>query len=140
MSEIIKVAFVNQPKTPQAKSGSIKTEDGRYLGVFANKLSQFAVGGSYEIETKAREYNGKTYHDITSAKPVSAPSGNGNGAHATGNLGGIEWGNAKNVAAQLVANGVTPENFDSFLKLARMVYAATPTEVTVESATDGQPW
>jgi hypothetical protein len=46
----ITVAFVNPPKTPGSKKGSIKGEDGVYYGVWADKLYQFQKGGRYSIE------------------------------------------------------------------------------------------
>lgn len=56
----VKVAFVNQPK-PGRKQGSIKTEEGTYIGVWPEQLSKFKPGGTYEIEYETNE---KGYHTM----------------------------------------------------------------------------
>lgn len=59
----VTVAYVNQPKDG-AKKGTIKTEDGQYYGVWADKLFQYAQGGKYTVEYEESTYQGKTYKTI----------------------------------------------------------------------------
>ena len=125
-TETIKVAYVNEPQAGK-KQGTIKTEDGRYFGVYPDKLNQFQVGNTYEIEYSSRQWNGKTLHSVTGVKSSStSQSTNGNGAQAPTSGDDIRWGNAKNVAAQLIRAGISPDNFSAFAELANLVYALQP--------------
>lgn len=54
----VKVAYVNPPK-PGKKMGSIKDESGNYYGVWPDKLGQFSVGGTYNIEYETGTFNGR---------------------------------------------------------------------------------
>ena len=67
----VTVSFVNQPKEGK-KQGSIKTKDNALYGVFENMLGQFQPGSTYEIEYDSREWQGKTFHTVKSAKQVAA--------------------------------------------------------------------
>ena len=76
--------FVNPPKEG-ARSGSIKATDGRYYGFEAKNYptASWEKGVPYEVEVKSREYNGKTYWDVTKrhgAARQESGSSSGNGA------------------------------------------------------------
>ena len=77
--------FVNPPQQGK-KSGSIKTPENEYYGVPAAMLGQFTQGGTYTVEYKTREWNGKTYKDILSISQAQAPSQN------QGSGGGSKYG------------------------------------------------
>jgi hypothetical protein len=77
----VTVQFVNDPK-PGGKKGSIKTTDGAYYGVWADKLHEFKPGGVYEVEYDESQFQGKTYRNINTSKGVkliqeAAPKTNG---------------------------------------------------------------
>jgi hypothetical protein len=80
MTTAIIPEFVNPPKEG-ARSGSIKATDGRYYGFEAKKYptSSWEKGKTYNVELKSREYNGKTYWDITARHEGTAPRSNGAG-------------------------------------------------------------
>jgi hypothetical protein len=65
----IEVAYVNDPK-PGGKKGSVKTKDGAYYGVWADKLSLFKPGGTYEVEYDESQFQGKTYRNIKTDKGI----------------------------------------------------------------------
>jgi hypothetical protein len=128
---IINVKYVNQPKEGK-KQGSIKTDDGRFFGVYPELLGSFSAG-TYEIEFKSRDFNGKTYHTVTSAKPVAAPPSSGNGASARSNGTGstsdqIRWQTCLKVAGNVFTG--TPEIAagakGGLLEYARALFAADP--------------
>lgn len=52
-TETVQVQYVNPPK-PGKKMGSIKTADGRYMGVWPDKLTRFQQGGTYTIKTETQ--------------------------------------------------------------------------------------
>lgn len=64
-------AYVNQP-APGKKEGSIKLKDGSFYGVPPAMLSQLQPNNTYEVEFTEREWNGKIFRSIKSAKLVSA--------------------------------------------------------------------
>lgn len=65
------VKFVNQPQEGK-KMGNIKTEDGSTL-FFDPKKHSFEKGKVYEVTTSSREWQGKTYTDITGVQQISSP-------------------------------------------------------------------
>ena len=76
--ETVMVQYVNQPKEGK-KQGSIKTDDGRYFGVWPEKLCLYTPGEFYEIEYDAQY---KTVKRIVtgpgaSGSASSAPRANG---------------------------------------------------------------
>lgn len=77
MKTTIKVLYNNPPK-PDKKTGSIKSEDGRIFQVWPDKLANFVVGKSYEIDYSERDWQGKKFHTVTHFQEV-----NGNGASTT---------------------------------------------------------
>lgn len=85
----VTVAFVNPPK-PGRKQGSIKTEDGVYIGVWPEMLGQFAKGGTYEIEYDSQTgKDGRVYHSLkklvsgsNGAQAPLNPSAGGGQSHA----------------------------------------------------------
>lgn len=81
----IQVAFVNAPQDGKNK-GSIKTSEGEYFGVWANQIGVFRQGASYEIEYKERNWNGKTYRDVTKARPHDRPSVVNAAPHGAGSV------------------------------------------------------
>lgn len=73
----ITVKYVNPPAAGKQK-GSVKTADGQYFDVWADKIPNFQPNGVYDITYESREYNGRTYHTIKTANPkgsAPAPSG-----------------------------------------------------------------
>ena len=62
--ETITVQYVNQPRG-NSKKGTIKSSDGRYFGVWPDKLSLFEANHSYTIEFDQEQYQGKTYNQFT---------------------------------------------------------------------------
>jgi hypothetical protein len=55
----------------------VVTTEGRRLGFFKELAATitFQIGGTYEVETKATEYDGKTLVNIVKAKQVAASPG-----------------------------------------------------------------
>lgn len=84
----VKVAYVNPPKEGK-KMGSIKTPDGQYYGVWADKLYQFQQGQSYDVEYETGQYNGRETRTI---KKV------------------IETGRASSGSAQRTSGGSQPDD------------------------------
>jgi hypothetical protein len=81
-TKIVTISFVNQPKQPGGKKGTIKTKDNEIYGVWADKLANFQPGKTYEIKFEESEYNGKTYRTVTNWTEKTAeqpPAGNGSG-------------------------------------------------------------
>lgn len=56
------------------KRSTVLTTDGRTLGVWTDKLGAFGLeqGSSYEVETEARDFNGRTLTNIVQAKRLAA--------------------------------------------------------------------
>lgn len=136
MKTTIKIAYVNQPKEGK-KKGNVKTEDGRYFGVWPDKLSQFTPGKTYEVEYETSSFKGKEYQSIKSiiAESTSQTTNGSNGTASNGNgADGMAWGNAKNAAAQLMSGaGTGPGIFDAYIELARQIYAAQPYDVVADT-------
>ncbi len=61
-----KVLYINDAK-PGQRSGNIKLENGWYINVMPDDLGRFRKGGTYAIEFKERNYQGRTYRDLVSA-------------------------------------------------------------------------
>lgn len=88
----ITVAYVNPPKEGK-RNGSIKTVEGAYYDCPPALLGMFAKGGTYNVNTTSREWQGRTFHTIASleAQPTAPdqaarrfapdPKPNGNGAY-----------------------------------------------------------
>jgi hypothetical protein len=71
MSEIITVAGVTHPAAGK-KQGKIQDTQGRIWQVWADKISQFNAGQSYEILTsKTTQFNGATYVTIGEFRPLT---------------------------------------------------------------------
>ena len=58
----------------ETRSAVITTE-GRRLGVWTDKMGKLDLveGGTYEVETQSKEFNGKTLTNIVNAKRIEAP-------------------------------------------------------------------
>lgn len=69
----VTVAYVNPPAQGK-KQGNIKTDNGDFYGVSPAMLGLFSKGGKYEINYESREYQGKTYHTVTSVKKLESPA------------------------------------------------------------------
>lgn len=78
----ITVAYVNQPRAAGGKKGSIKDKEGRYFGVWADRLSQFVPGKTYDVEYTIEQWQGKDQYNIKSAilRGAALPPSNHNGA------------------------------------------------------------
>jgi len=75
----VTVAYVNPPAEGK-KRGTIKTTEGVYYGVWADKLSGFQKGKTYTIQYDEEEYNGRMYRSVKSNKgEVGGGSVNGKG-------------------------------------------------------------
>lgn len=83
----ITVSYVNQPRTATGKKGSIKDREGRYFGVWKDRLSQFEAGKTYDVEYTIDQWQGKDQYNIKRAKlrgaalppPPAGHNSNGNG-------------------------------------------------------------
>lgn len=75
----ITVQYVNQPRASGGKKGSVKDSEGRYWGVWADKLDQFKAGQSYDILYETSQWQGKDQHTIksASARGAAVPATNG---------------------------------------------------------------
>jgi hypothetical protein len=74
MSEIITVAGVTHPAAGK-KQGKIQDTQGRQWQVWADKISQFNAGQSYEILTsKTTQFNGATYVTIGEFREAAPPA------------------------------------------------------------------
>jgi len=75
-----KVITVTSIEWPQAgkKMGAIIDNEGQRWGVWPDKLPGYQQFRTYEIGFKSRDYQGKTYYTIETAKPL------GNGVTNTG--------------------------------------------------------
>lgn len=69
----IEAKYINQPQQGR-KLGSVKDAAGTYYGVKPEMLGMFQQGGVYEIFYESRDFKGKTYHSIKTAKPTTATS------------------------------------------------------------------
>lgn len=130
--ETITVQYVNPPKEGK-KQGSVKTSDGRFFGVYPELLSAFPSAGTYEIEFKSRDFNGKQYHTVTSAKPVSGQGGGINGGNGNGQKSGqndrstsdqIRWQTCLKVAGDVHSGNAVPASV--IVAYARELFAADP--------------
>lgn len=80
-TQTITVQYINPPKQQGGKKGSVKDTEGRYWGVWADKLGQYEQGKSYDILYETTQWQGKDQHTIKSASPRGAgvaPAANGN--------------------------------------------------------------
>jgi hypothetical protein len=75
--ETVTAEYVNQPKNPGGKYGSINVGNKRYINVPVNMLSQFTKGGQYEIEVITQTWGDR---DVEVLKKVNYVSGGTNGA------------------------------------------------------------
>lgn len=65
----ITVKYVNQPK-PGGRKGNVKTADGQYFGVWADKLGAYQPNGVYNIEyDEETGQDGRVWKTIKSAAP-----------------------------------------------------------------------
>jgi len=86
-TEQVTIAYVNPPK-PGKKQGSIKTEDGRYFGVWPDKLGGFQKGMTctidYEVST-ASDGSGRQFYNLKNAyTSLGTPIGGGGPAPQPG--------------------------------------------------------
>ncbi len=75
-----KTITVTSVEWPQAgkKMGAVIDNEGQRWGVWPDKLSGYQQFRTYEVVYKTRDYQGRTYHTIETARPV------GNGITDTG--------------------------------------------------------
>lgn len=75
--EKLNIQYLNEPGEGK-KQWTVKSDDGRKFGLFADKKDWFkTIPGLYEIDYTSKEYQGKTYHTVTSATLVNGTNGNG---------------------------------------------------------------
>jgi hypothetical protein len=79
----ITVAYIDPPGEGK-KQATIKDSNGTRYGIFPEKMGDYRKGGTYDVEFKSREWQGKNYHTITSAKPVNGESNGSNGNESNG--------------------------------------------------------
>lgn len=119
----VTVAFVNPPAQGR-KQGNIKTDDGNYYGVQPSMLGLFSKGGKYEINFDSREYNGKTYHTVTSVKALGGGSetaqGGGKGTDPATSENIFVCGIMNALASSGSLGDVTPENIALLTNNLRM--------------------
>lgn len=80
MKETIEIKYLNPPREGKT-NWNVKTPDNRIFGLKAELAQTLRQGETYEVETKSREFNGKTYYSIEEV--LAAANGNGNGHAAT---------------------------------------------------------
>jgi hypothetical protein len=74
MSMMIEIAETHPPQNGR-KLGKVKTRSGQEFQIWPEKLAGLQVGQRYEVEVEQYEFNGRTNHKITKARPVKdAPS------------------------------------------------------------------
>lgn len=134
-TETITVKYVNQPKTPQSRSGSVKDTNGEFWGVPIPMLRDFAPDQTYTVRYDTREYQGRTYKDIksiASALPVvqqatptnghAAPIGHNNPPVAMQDRGGVPP-HVSNWVAHAIATGKIQDAPD-MVRWAQWAYQA----------------
>ncbi len=120
--------YVNAPKN-NSKYGSIKTPDGKYYG-FVWADFKFEQGGTYDVETKDRDVDGKTY---TSIIRVNKSASNGNGA-ATGDRWWMPF--VSNTVAHAIAANIITEPGLIKVWAAAAKQAALEIEIALKARTE----
>lgn len=81
----ITVKYVN-PAKPGKKQGSVKTPDGQYYGVWADKVASFQQNTIYEVEYEERAgQDGTTWRTIKSFTEKGKAQSGYNGPRRSGN-------------------------------------------------------
>jgi hypothetical protein len=127
MTMQITVAFVNPPKEGK-KNGSVKVGD-RYYSYDPKKFT-FAKGGTYDIEYKEDDYNGKTYYFIEKAKEV------GTANSAAGDRWWMPF--VSNTVAHAIAAGKIEEPLDLKAWALAAKTAATELDAPVKQREPGE--
>tara|TARA_Y100000817_G_scaffold65790_1_gene49706 strand:+ start:935 stop:1420 length:486 start_codon:yes stop_codon:yes gene_type:complete len=80
MTDVFNVAgtvqYLNPPPEGK-KQATIKLSDGTVIGCWPNELGQFAVGQQISVLVKPREYQGRTYYNLTKGHNGNGHNGNG---------------------------------------------------------------
>ena len=61
--------FFPTPK-PGKKTGAIKDTNGNWYDIWPDKTAGVQQGGTYDITTSQRDYNGRTYYTVQTITPV----------------------------------------------------------------------
>lgn len=144
----ITIAYINPPGAGK-KQATIKASDNRVFGIYPEKMTDYAVGKTYDIEFTSREWQGKTFYTIASAKlaasnpmvPTSAGNTAGGGDNRSNSierqvafkgaieLHAIEANKGAEVSLERIA--VLTEGFADIIKNSGPVDAAQPPEQEV---------
>ena len=137
----VTVKFVNQPREGK-KKGNIKTADGQQYGVWADKLSQFQPGKTYEIEYESEEWQGKTYHNVKKFKEVAGQTN----ASAAANVGSNDRAMfITGIVGRAMGSGQFPATEIKLLTLAAAdawadLQAYKPADMSSQEPPDGEPF
>jgi hypothetical protein len=99
LTATIEVAYVNGPK-PGKKTGSVKTTDDQYYGVWPNDLGRFQPGNTYKVQYEEREFQGQVYKTIKFPKDTPKP------AAQNGQSFGVTTSGASTKAVEMFVMGV----------------------------------
>ena len=110
------IAYINPPKEGK-KKGSVKLEDGNYIGMWPNQLDQFSQGQAVTLLCESNEFQGKTYWNYK-------PSTNGQAQTQTGTQGGAftpagMLAARANIAAACITSGLSMETFREWWTLVK---------------------
>jgi hypothetical protein len=73
------------PAAPGKKMAAVVAAGGQRYGVWPEMLANLRIGGRYEVEVEAREYNGRTFEKIVKAMPANGAAHTNGAASANGN-------------------------------------------------------
>ena len=106
---VVTLRYVNQPKNPAGKMGSIVGNDGTRYMVPVQNLGKFAVGGTYEVAVsqevwKPGEPAVTVIRDVPGGGSAPAPAAPANPTHASGHVNGAKIG--ESAARQIFVTGI----------------------------------
>ena len=113
----ITVKYKDAPKEGK-KMWSISDGNQRFL-VEPQDAEKLQINSTYALEYKTSEFQGKSYHRITSIKAVGLQAANG---HAPSNGSGPEKGMIIKESVALLAAGKTPNQILGWFRSAEEIY------------------
>lgn len=123
---IIDVAEIHSP-APGKKVAYIHTSTGDKYEIWPDKLGRIVIGERYAIETKERDYNGRTIVSITKIEPAPAATGPASGTSspaASPAVGEAEY--VGHVLAALITTGqVDKEKLSTATAWLRQIWRHT---------------
>lgn len=125
---IIDVAEIHSP-APGKKVAYIHTSTGDKYEIWPDKLGRIVIGERYQIETKERDYNGRTIVSITKIEPAPAASPPPGTSPAAPPAGTNPLGEAEYVghvlAALITAGQIDKEKLSTATHWLRQVWRQT---------------